>query len=546
MPAYPINTTVQLLHDVPLSPRMPHRIRFASASARESYFAGKVYNSQTEIQLQRVEGIYRLPVALDDAIAACNYMRWQNKTGQWYYAFITSMEYMNSNLTRVEFEVDAWTTFQFDLTWGDCFIERECVSIDNIGTHTLPEDISLGTLQYSQFPDTIPIQANGNVSLAPAIFIDNAYRLPEIAGEYSFNRVTNNLPQSLVVWSGTRGGTYNTWQTQLNQYLEGMAGIGKLEGIVSATFLPTFVFENADPNVVASEGTASPLYGYYFDFSDAGMVSTSYTQPIDVKWNSPTYNNNKMYTFPFNYYFLTNNNGDRIDLQPEYMALDTSGTLDYSKRQLSLTFRCDITPTPTLTAIPTDYQGGGLSTHATTLQNFPIMATTGNAYANWVGGHAASLSTGLIMGGLGIGVSMATQNLSGISQSTNSMIDTAVTMADKSRMPDTVLSMPGNIGNYAAQKFGFSIVKCQVKGEYGAMIDNYFSMYGYKVNRMGTPEFGTRQYWNFYKIPSCVVYGDIPGDYLEQIRDLFINGVTLWNTADVGNYHNGSNPIVGG
>ena len=85
--------------------------------------------------------------------------------------------------------------------------------------------------------------------------------------------------------------------------------------------------------------------------------------------------------------------------------------------------------------------------------------------------------------------------------------------------------------------------KVHVKAEYARIIDNFFTMFGYKVNRLGTPQFGTRQFYNYYKIPQCNVYGDIPGEALNDIRTQFINGITLWNTFDVGNYRDGNNPI---
>lgn len=75
-------------------------------------------------------------------------------------------------------------------------------------------------------------------------------------------------------------------------------------------------------------------------------------------------------------------------------------------------------------------------------------------------------------------------------------------------------------------------------------VDNYFTMFGYKVNELKVPEFATRQYYNYYKMPVCNITGNIPQTALDEIRAKFQRGITLWNTSDVGNYRNGNNPIV--
>ena len=543
MPSYPLNTTVQLLHDVPLSPNSGNSIRFTSAAARESYFAGKVFNSYAEIQYMRDDGRYRLNMNYDETLANCNYMRYRNQsTGRWYYCYITSISYANPNVCWIDFQIDTYMTFQFDLVWKDCFIERECVSDDTVGSNTIAEDVYLGEHIYSNYPTTFPIAEGGNIKLMPVLFLSAAYRIPEAAGEYTFNKVTNNLPQSLVVWSGTRGGTPGSWQNQLNAFLDGLAQQSKLDAIIAGSFLPEFVLEKADSSTVGTGSTAG-LYGYYYDFSDAGIILSTYEQDIDLKWGTSSYKNNKLYTYPYSYFFLTNNNGDKVDILPQYMAVQ-SGESDYTKRKITLNFLCDISPTPVLTAYPTDYQGGELSTHSTTLQNFPTLATTGDAYINWLSGHTASILYNIGSNIVNMGVSSALQNPQGMISSAGGVIETLTALEDRSKIPAEVKTMPGNIGNYAAKKFEFSIVKCQLKAEVSYMIDNYFSMYGYKVNRLGTPEFGTRQYWNFYKIPICNVYADIPSEYLEDIRTQFQNGITLWNTTDVGNYNGGINPII--
>ena len=54
------------------------------------------------------------------------------------------MEYVNENCTRVYIETDVWQTYQFDIEFKRCFVEREHVNDDTVGLHTLPENVELG------------------------------------------------------------------------------------------------------------------------------------------------------------------------------------------------------------------------------------------------------------------------------------------------------------------------------------------------------------------------------------------------------------------
>lgn len=572
MPAYPINTTVQLLHDVPLSPRMPHRIRFASASARESYFAGKVYNSQTEIQLQRVEGIYRLPVALDDAIAACNYMRWQNKTGQWYYAFITRMEYMNSNLTRVEFEVDAWTTFQFDLTWGDCFIERECVSDDTPGLHTLPELVDVGQYEVTRnfrtndFPG---VGDNLTLDLVPCIFMSNWLISRDGAvshgqtGGYDANTVSFDNIWIPSPTTFTNGIDAEAMGEQITNFVTFANENAQASAIIMAGCLPINAVQRTNVGglaVMENGGTVDPSYGYFIQYANSYFDIQNVTAdlPISVAgW--PTVYNNKLYMYPYRYYMLSNGAGETLDLYP-HLIPEAVNPSDPTTRRLALQFSTSHDIEAVYTCTLNNYGGGTKDTQALSVTNFPTFTVNTQAFAGWLAGtagrrgaQAVNLITGTVAGAAGGAANALAGNAAGFGQIAGLIPNIIGTVSnvlgegyDASRAPAITHSKSSGAGHNASRTLGITLLDVAITPEYATVIDNYFSMYGYKVNRMGTPEFATRQYWNFYKIPSCVVYADIPGDYLEQIRDLFINGVTLWNTTDVGNYHNGSNPIVGG
>jgi hypothetical protein len=99
----------------------------------------------------------------------------------------------------------------------------------------------------------------------------------------------------------------------------------------------------------------------------------------------------------------------------------------------------------------------------------------------------------------------------------------------------------GNVGT-GAINLGMGINKFEfyynmVTADYAQMIDNYFDMYGYKVNRVKVPNLNTRPYWNYVQTKDINIKGDIPNDDMVILKTAFNDGVTLWHGGgNVGNY----------
>ena len=83
-----------------------------------------------------------------------------------------------------------------------------------------------------------------------------------------------------------------------------------------------------------------------------------------------------------------------------------------------------------------------------------------------------------------------------------------------------------------------------IKSEFASIIDKFFTMYGYKVNEVKVPNITGRSNFNYVKTIDNNFDGDIPQEYLQVIKNMFNNGVTLWhNPANMYNY-SVSNSIV--
>lgn len=84
------------------------------------------------------------------------------------------------------------------------------------------------------------------------------------------------------------------------------------------------------------------------------------------------------------------------------------------------------------------------------------------------------------------------------------------------------------------------IIEFGLDFRYKHRIYNYFVKYGYKVNKWEKINVNSRRYFNFIKTNTCNIVGEeIPHEYLEEIKDIFNRGVTIWhvdNGASVGDY----------
>ena len=174
-------------------------------------------------------------------------------------------------------------------------------------------------------------------------------------------------------------------------------------------------------------------------------------------------------------------------------------------------------------------------------QNYNILNSTvgaiGNAISmNW-GGVASN-----IIGGFQNNMNMNFQkqmNNVGVQQ------QIAMNMAmgqDLRNTPNTMISMGSDVyyglskGNYQLDLYRFGLTE-----EYNKKLGDYFALYGYKQNRVMSININNRYYYNYIKTVGANIHGEkIPRNHLEQIKQIFDNGVTIWHTyrsgLEVGDY----------
>ena len=139
------NITQVYLLNVPLESDYKNTLYFTSKETQSDFFKSKVVKRYTDFSYQRKDSFIRVPDHFDN-LQNVNYVMYQNKqfSNKWFYAFITDIKYVDDGRTDVFIETDYIQTWLFDYTIKSSFVEREHVSDDTIGKHTLPENLELG------------------------------------------------------------------------------------------------------------------------------------------------------------------------------------------------------------------------------------------------------------------------------------------------------------------------------------------------------------------------------------------------------------------
>lgn len=553
-------TTVQLLR-VPLRIDDENQMYFANQTAQNNYFQSVIWKSLPSQTYQRENAYFRVDDDYDAIVTNCNYLRYRNAiTGnKWFYAYITEFEYKNPNTTFVHFKIDAYQTYLFDITWKDCFIEREHVKDDSMGKHYLP-DLKMGD-KVIKYNSNIPLSTNrtGSIDLVPVVLLTDFPRSGAITG---YKDSMNGVVQDMFFWTSTEVVNdtidYRNVTTQFGAMLSAMSAKGKIDNVVGAFYVPRFKLENSDIFEMFDDYASATVGGIIQPSQTGSFALRASETTIDVDFLKLSFGgyipkNNKLYTSQYNSILFTNNNGATMELKPEMLVYDN----DTNRWTVQMTLKSSVSP-DAVAYLCVDKVGkngryqSAYDYYKLPLGNFPVPSISGDYFTTFLNSRstqivgniatsAAQIGLGVSMLGLPGGQYMATGTmLSGLS----SITSTVASAADAANIADPARVQATSTSAYASGYAKFSAYVQQITYSEAKQIDKYFTMFGYKVNELKVPEFATRQYYNYYKMPVCNITGNIPQSALDEIRSKFERGITLWNTSDVGNYRDGNNPIV--
>lgn len=529
-----MNNTILYLLNVPLENDYKHTLYFQSESKQEEYFKTRISRKFFEFSYQRKDKPIRLPTVDGEGLpsfyenlinSGCNYVMYKNQYygDKWIYAFITDIKYVDDGRVDIEIETDVMQTWMFDYFVMPSFVEREHVSDDTIGLHTLPEGLETG--------EYVCIESE-NVNLGETYIV-----------------VATTQKGSTRYQGGLYGGSYSgvtylAWKLleyeKVNQFLEDLADEGATDAVSAIFLLPDFVFKEDDEVQISNGNIAS------------GSAAARQFRHLVTKNNlmigdySP--HNNKLYTYPFNYLLCTNHNGGSAIYQYEHF--DGSEGAD----NCIFDIYGVITPGGSIKIIPVDYKGiinnvdEGL-----TGGKFPICNWATDVFTNWLTQNSVNIGLSMVSGGLqvlgGAGMMLTGAGaIAGAGSMASGGLSIAQTLGQIHQHSMIPPQAEGNINSgdvitgMMQNKFTFN--KMTIKGEYAEIIDSYFDMYGYKVNKLKKPNKNHREsYWYTKTIDVNIDSGSMPIMDLQKIKDVYNNGVTFWKNPDRIQMYKDSNTI---
>ena len=535
------NISKVYLLNTPLEDDLKHTLYFSSSSAQHSYMEQNIQRTYTNVSYQRDTSTFRCPAHID-SIRTCNYMMYQNTaySNKWFYCFIEKMTYVNDGMTDVEFKVDPIQTFMFDFETQPSFIEREHSTTDVAGDNTLPENFELGEYVKNSNVGTGQIGC-GNTMLY-------VVGVSEIVGSLSPkpSNTINNIPSGLFF-------IYSKYISTLHDIVDMYDYAGKANAIYTMFIMPESCTWNGSQNAYQNATWSYNINNHSGSLNvlvptsgaDVGKIETAHTiaKPTRIGMSySPR--NRKMFTFPYCYLNISNNAGSVVTYHYE----DFDGTPSFNIDGV-IGVGCSIKMYPINYKNMTHFGGGQQDytyDYGITCAKFPTISWNSDSYTNWLTQNAVNLGIGVGATALTAVGNLALGNVVGATASALGGVTSAVSQYyQASLMPDQAKGNT-NLGdlNYSKCKNKFTIYHMSIKPEIARIVDDYWDMFGYPSHRVKKPNYNHRQNWWYTKTIDIYIKGNIPNEYMNEIKNAYNNGITYWrNPSNFMNY-SVSNGIV--
>lgn len=508
----------------PLENDYKNQLTFDTLSSQLSYFNSTIQKTFDNYTYIKKDNMIKVGANIDEIIN-CNYLFYQNKgfTDKYYFCFITRMEYDNENCTKIFFETDSYQTYLFDINYKRCFIEREHVNSDALGEHTVPENLETGEYIINSVVDVYSGSNTGNVCIMCSDLPD------EIKADTSIKFAT---------YGGILSGCYmlipnaETVALSVTNFCRAMDELAKADAIIGIFVIPSNLITSVTYSTynihIDGDHYITTSLGLLGSSNSATTLGTSSSITSPTSLNGYTPKNNKVRCYPYSYFYVTNNVGSNIDYHYE----------DFVNNSASFKTVGIVTPGCSIRTVPLNYKKLSDSNsmnsynYGLAVGKYPICSWRSDLFINWLKENSYNL--GLTIGGglLATAGGIATGNLTATAGGAGTILTAIGQIYQHSLTPDQANGNTNtNDVTYSAGKIKATAYKMCVKSEYAKIIDDFFTMYGYKVNRVKTPNITGRPYWNYVKTIDCNFDGDIPETDLATIRSMFNNGVTLWHSA---------------
>lgn len=503
----PPNTIIKILKDVPLDETYDHTIYFVTPMEQLNYFNTKVKYTLNNNTYQRLNREYmRVGIKAED-LYDCNYIMYQNTSfgNKWFYAFISKIEYINNEVSEIQFQLDVMQTWRFEFYIRESFVERMTPVDDFIGDNIIPETLELGELVYNR--------NNPDTDLDYGVQIETP-----TSGVYTIVSIVDTEGSAVEgnMYDGVYGGAglycYDTTtQAGVNQLNAKIASyIQKPESIINIYTVPQSII----PNI--------PV-GNKLEYQSTGMTTDKLYPNMNENYTLDGYqpHNCKLYTYPYNFLNFVNGSGGSLALRFEF----------FKDQVPRMRMSGNITPPVTLKLSPMNYKfipfhtdlGGAeiLDSETLSLTSYPMCSWNSDAYKAWVAQNTIPLLTTAItsLTGIAMGAEFSGVNLL-------NKVAGAITTGYKASIAADIAKGDFTNGNIlvSTNRQHFHGGRMSISYQYARMIDEFFDRFGYAQNRVMTPTEHNRRYWTYIKTIGCRLEGSIPKDDAVKVCNIYDNG----------------------
>lgn len=494
------STTLYLFQNIPWDNSYKNVVAFSSRSAQQSYFAGLTKKSYSNLSYQRTNESINIGEPADE-LMKYNYLAFYNGDdyeGEWIYAFITNVNYINDGNTEILFEVDVMQTYLLDITFLPSYVLRQHSETDAPGSNIVDEpEIMLTEYDYT-------FLGRGNQT--------STYYYIALSSWVADNPVT----APVAVWrgGGVWGGVYNgigmvafTNTQDMSDFLKAMNDTGHGEDIVALFQVPLNFFQ--EENSTAPQST-----------------TISILKPVlgSFQFGNYTPANGKMLTSPYVDLLVTNQMGD--DEIFRFEQFDSASQAQF-KIYSVLGYPLEVI------AVAQNYDNLAENFTKTVKQDkYPLLPFTTDSYRAYIAqmisntittlGSVASLANPAA----GAAISLAGGAIGGFGPQRGS--------AKQGNGSQTLLGL---------NQIDVFIYRRSLNQGFAERADRYFTMYGYAQNTVMTPNIHARPHWTYLQTRDINIQLSAPAEYVQQIREICDAGTTFWeNPGEIGNYNLDNSP----
>ena len=570
------NSQVWFCSNIPFDMGYRHTKLYSSKSEQFTDISGK--SVFTVANCSYFRDSKRIRVTIPMAIAyTVNYLVYKNTNfeNKYFYAFVTSCNYINNEVCEFTFEIDVIQTWMFDYEIRPSFVVRQHIANDAIGASLTEESFEIGDpIVAKSFAD--PNSRNFKICVLTSF---------KATYDASTGKYTYATPEGKYygkTYSGLEMNFFGTDQSA-NGFIKAVVEDGKTDGIVAIFMCPEIIVDN--PTQVAK--IAINLY----PFNEVDQPSAANTYYESNLFQGYVPKNKKLYQYPYRFVKVLNGRGGAA----VYKWENSGSKSPEGKNMFNFRLYAGGSSNPEMILAPT-YNGevsvqNPSPSYSLTNGGCVQCSWSSDAYKAWLAQNQGqlqymdthrtlTLARGVVdtfLGGNASDASWSYPSTSGLDKlsggdfvpvfnpskpvgSSNSVITASQTLIDWADQiarktailkDHEVLPPEAHVATTAGQlaqdsgKSGFTIQCCCIRKEYAQIIDDYFDMFGYSVNKVvQTINRHTRQHFNYIKTMGCLIKGALPGEDKYRIEKIYDNGITFWHTnLDlIGNYslENGS------